>query len=432
MKRLIAVSASWLAMLFLAGCATTGGGSGGGTALIATAPMGTVDVALEQPETVWVPARYRNDERNALFIDGRAYVAPGGFNDMAGFLPMASGYLVAVYQPTVSATSGDENEHAFLVFYSVDDNGETRERVGVIPNVINAVVGQHAIYGQREAGGGNYSFVGYNTSGEQVTGPQGVMSATPAPNGGWYLVREAPGAMNTSSDYRQKLAFYKLSPSGQMRLVGQFEWKTKSYNNLLHSRAIFVNRPPVADTVRTGQWLRMVRDYSIYTGSGDYMYRLGVYDMTRGGQYYKLGPMGMNRNMTHGQAVSLALRTLVTEVNGQPVFGLQLAKSSGLFQQLNWGLMTYMGNTTESVPIFPIYNGGINTLRALVAENSNAMSLNDQSDVYNIITPTTTIVVEAGKNMLRDGHRAVYDLTQKAKLPEQPVQQFLLQYGVAL
>src|SRR5699024_5498831 len=158
-------------------------------------------------------------------------------------------------------------------------NGDTRNRIGVIPNVLNAVVGRHAIYAQRAAGGDNYSFVGYDTRGEQVTGPQGVMSAAPAPNGGWYVVREAPGADNSPSDYWERLGFYTLSPTGQMQPLGRFKWLMDSYNNLLHSAAIFVNRPPLENTVRTGQWLLMKLERPYGQPAGDDMYRLGVYDM---------------------------------------------------------------------------------------------------------------------------------------------------------
>src|SRR5699024_5992432 len=205
-----------LLVAVLSGCATTpgaGGSSAANTPLAQTAQAGTLaDVGLAgTPETVFVPARYRSNTTPALYINGRQFVAPGGYSNVAGFLPMASGYLVAVVQPTVSAQSTDRNKYPFLVFYQVDANGQTVKQLGVVANVVQTHVGRDSIYGAQPAPGNFRNYYGYSVAGEPTAGPQGVLHATPAPAGGWYVARFEE--LHESDFYRQ-YGIYHQAESG--------------------------------------------------------------------------------------------------------------------------------------------------------------------------------------------------------------------------
>lgn len=75
--------------------------------LIQFNPAGTetlADAGLSNLSTLWIPAGYTGSH-DALYINGKHYSAPGGFNDVPGFIKTPGGYTVAVRQDSIQTNS---------------------------------------------------------------------------------------------------------------------------------------------------------------------------------------------------------------------------------------------------------------------------------------------------------------------------------------
>ncbi|HSH26507.1 MAG TPA: hypothetical protein VK972_01860, partial [Wenzhouxiangella sp.] len=210
------------------------------------------EAGLNDIDTLWIPERYRDDNKGALYLQGKRYTTPDGHSDVLGFLPMAGGgYLVAVYQEGVPVESADLPEHSgnAIVFYRSDETGQTQEQLGVIKPAGRVIVGKQGIFVARQSGTKKYSYTGYSAEGKPLAGPQDVYFATPSSDGGWLVeVQAKPKDVNGV-----KTAFYKVGADGNReKLRDGLYRENRYYKKMLNTTAAFVNVPPYADSVRTG------------------------------------------------------------------------------------------------------------------------------------------------------------------------------------
>lgn len=433
----------------LAGCASMPDmGAPNVTPLIRTAqPAQLGDAGLAgTPETVFIPARYRRADEGALYIDGRQFVTPDGYSDVAGFLPMAGGsdYLVAVRQQTLehgteAGATGSNNP--FVVYYRVSASGEVQTRIGVIADANDVLVGTNAIYVERKTSAtapGYYSYAGYTTTGDAIGGPQGVVAAAPADNGGWYIARYE------GENLRQyKIGFYYQPASGTSVRLGRQKWNMNTFSAMVPTTALFVNRPPVAYTVRCDCWLELKPDFSKFTPSNrdtEYiLYALSMGTTQNALQAHKLALLGMRATLTPGSAWSLATRIAVLPNR----FGMQFGTQG--YGGLRWGFVRPVEGGTKGfneafdqyatetgTPVFELASGWGNFFRNLTKYNNSAMSTDSLNDVYAIFTPSGATIVLTN-DMAEDGTNRVplaYVVDGGLKLPRSQIQPLLRRYGM--
>lgn len=433
-----------------AGCASLSLTSDHLTTAYKEAPNGTLGLVglYRQPTTVFVPDRYRYGRDGALYIHGDRFVAPGGYADVRGFLPAKNGdgYIVAVKQDSMKRDAGAYRQPPYLVYYRVSPVGRVIDRLGVIAGVSNVLVGVNAIYGVTRGVSGLVSLSGYTRSGASIAGPQGVLSASPAPDGGWFIVRfSGDGHANEPTKYQVRLI--EKGPDGRVESSVALLRDTRGWVTMINrTSAIFVNRPPYAATVRSGQWLQLRLLYDPYTNGKDSQYVLYVLDLQGSSiAIHALAWLGSHRFVTRREAYSLARRTIVLADR----FGLQLdLEGQGA---LTWGLVSAesdWGNADippwriqplrnfaneKGMPVFSIYSGVGNLFRRFSQNNGATMTLNSRNGVYLVLTPRATLLV-AANDEIRHQYKALGIIAQDRRVAilSGVMRQFLVRYGVML
>lgn len=380
-------------------------------------------------ETLWIPARYRDDQRNALFIKGRQFTAPGGYTDVAGYLPTERGYLVAVYQATqpidvsfIPASS----ESLSVVFYEAAKDGNVGPALGTIPDAEYAVVGKTGIFVAQQTAKGIYGYSGYDTNGKLVAGPQGVRFASPAPDGGWFVqkvVSEKPNHVD--------IVTMRYGTDGAAKVLAKDAIHEQEFNRFGNSTAVFVDQPPLADSARTGHVVRLYREYS--SMSRDFRELRGcVTDLnetkgrTLGAWCVKIGNA---HGTTLGTAADLTRRIIVFGNESSARAASQLSPKG--FGPAVYGTVDLKATETYKTEkeVFRIAGAGSNFARTLFGGNNSNLTANSRNDAYGIITPKGNLLVLANEHLSGSPRQAV-NLVSGKTLDSEDIEGFLFQYGI--
>ncbi|WP_018234185.1 hypothetical protein [Thioalkalivibrio thiocyanodenitrificans] len=389
---------------------------------------------LQDPTTVWVPARYRQGGDNALYIDGVRFTASGGYADVGGFLPNEQGYLVAVYQDTVDHTSPLRGR--FLVYYQVSPSGAITRTYGVVQDPADVVVGHNGIFAAKRSEGANpfgmwlYDYTGYSPEGRAVSGPRGVRVAAPAPDGGWYSLR--PTEWDDPSVVLEVIRDYA---NGRTQYMQNVRMDTREQHWFPSADAVFVNEAPLSHSARTGLMLWGWLEFSHMTV--DFRnYRLRVFDAeatsdrpNRSNYGFGLGNLGTASNMNIAMAMLVSERVAMFGSPSEPLIGKQ--KPTSGFGGLTWDLFevrrdNYWANST---PVFTLMGAGLNTLRALVGDNTSDVSKDAENDVYAVITSEANVVILANPGSLQDQGRKAH-VVGIGNMRAADAEQFVRTYGL--
>ena len=468
------------------------------------------DAGLANPSTLWIPARYTGSG-DALFINGQRYAAPGGFNNVASFIKLTDGYLVAVRQnqlpvvqpaaataggglsaeqtktlqaqmqkiqqmPNLTAeqrvqmmsmlmqatmsssqtaqvpapvTLGSSNSIG-VAFYKVGADGQTLAAVGSIPTVHNAprvLTTTAAIFVERRDGSTAsgqlplFDYIGINNKGQQVVGPQGVLFATPAPDGGWY-VKQMIGNEDPSLPYATySWDIAHIDANGQRTEIYKGSSEYTGQDMGVHSALAFANMPPLADSVRTGYIIRLMHhgaqsmgnDFTDWYASAfslgekppvlcygligrECTYQLGNYT-------FDLAPV---RTTSALAAYGTAQGFILFGTPDDPKVAGQLTQDASAGKGLDYGVVDV--KTGERTALFNIMGAGMNTIRNIFGSNTGNADFSRLNDAYDILTPTGLVVVPTAGTAGTDTKPA-FDLASDKTISAADMNGFLMQYG---
>ncbi|OIQ52041.1 hypothetical protein BerOc1_00513 [Pseudodesulfovibrio hydrargyri] len=366
---------------------------------------------LLQPKTLWIPARYRRDKSNALFIDGRRVVVDGGYSNVVGFLFAEDGYLVAVKQPAKSI--GQNSQSAVIVFYFVKGDGSTRQ-IGRIDNAYSAVVAKNGIFARRPAGGGTYEYLGYDVQGNLVSGPQGVLHAAPLPDGGWYY--ELLGDKGLTET---KVTCAIQGADGSMRIVGKKYVNVKGTYGWASGAYAAFNMPNYSESTRTGLIVSYYEKYlSYWTGTMDWYIQLID---SRTGQPVMTKDVGSYSKSQERVVQEICNRTALFSIDDKPFV---IAQTGGeLFSAQCVSKIDVASK--QATPIFEIMGGGMNMFRMFTKGNSGKVALHDANDAYAFRSGDACVLFRDV-----DGKLVGYDLVSNKATTGDEIELFLSHYGV--
>ncbi len=413
--------------------------------LAPTAPQTTLKTAgLTKPQTVWVPALYTGGSDNLLFINGKQYRSPNGAGNVMGFVKTPAGYTVAVENVPVPTTVSNNfgfpmarlQQAAQLELFAVTSNGQTTREIAHLDLKPTDQVFQtkNAFYVQRLSGWvyepaprtGRlplFSYFGLNADGHRVEGPSNVRFATPAPGGGWY--KWIVTGVSAWSGYHTKEV---LDRDGMLQVVhsgGSLFDEPRFY---VHTPAAFVNEEPVVDSERTGYVTEVSYTLNVLSSRGRGFVSFNTYNLADP-TMLNSGALSPYSQTTSAMSVSEALSFVPRDaVYGQPGAAYQVRQFDG--SKTVWGGVSvgiFDLQTSSKVPVFPLMGGTANTVRRFLGTNVGSISLaNANADVYTVITPTGTILIDVNQNQLG----AAYDTALKAQIPAIYAQEFASQYGL--
>lgn len=391
------------------------------------------DVGLMPYATLWVPARYRMDRENALFIHGRRFATADGHSNVGGFLNAhGGGHIVAVIESHQDERG--ENRRR-VVFYLTDAAWRPVKSLGSVQGD-EVVVSESAIFARRPEKNGLQSLIGYDKKGLQVLGPQGVEFATPAPDGGWYVVMRTRQARSS-----RDIAYVLTGGNGRSRIIHKSRIDEPEVSEFINTAAIFVDSPPLADSVRTG---RVVRLYK----SGDSLGRdfvkwvAGPYDlsqkppkhtrMTLLGRYteYLVSEhtvtLASARKTPYRLAKDLAARIALAGEPDHPVMVTQLSDHGLAIGYVD------VDHTKDGDrhPVFPLLSAGMDFVRTVFSNNGGAQSANSANDAYTIISPSDTVLVLANKAAQKDIGASAYAIRSNSVVNPSEMELFLVQHGI--
>lgn len=407
-----------------------------------TAPQTTLKAAgLSHPQTVYVPAFYTGGSDNLLFINGQRYRAPNGAGNAMGFIPTATGYVVAVENtpvPTTITSSygfpvGRLQSGSKLELFDVTKSGKTVREIAHLDLRPYDQVFQtkSAFYVQQPSGMLHdeapnsydkviplYSYFGLNAGGHHVSGPSNVFFATPGPNGGWYkLLPASLGGM--MGGYNAELLHTK---NGRILMVQKNHLGLFSHPTVYqHSIAAFVNEPPIVDSERTG--------YTLLMNFGVDPIDASQVDVTFG--YCDLNQFSQSLTGTVSQSTSslspsevlyfMNRYALVNTATG-PAMVRQMGSH---FSTLYTGLLNL--KTKTKTPVFPLMGGTVNTVRIFLGNNNGAVSTaNGKVDDFTVITPKGPVLIDANNSQIG----TAYVVDAKQQIPASYAQEFASQYGM--
>jgi hypothetical protein len=397
------------------------------------------DIGLEKMETLWVPARYRSDNSNAWFIRGVRYVSPDGYSNVGGFLETPNGYIAAVIHPSSAVVKQETGivtpSEEVTVFYHVDKQGNTIDVLGTLPGN-DIVVAQDAIWLRNSTDRDLTNVNGFDSTGKRQVGPQGVIFATPSPDGGWYAITSG----KRDQDGIEGIIVH-TDEAGKSKIIRRTYFNRNSFDRFYNTTAIFVDRPPLADSARTGFVIRLYREHS--TISPDFVkwlvaaHHLGKMPptdtrMTLFGKYTTnlLGDyvesLGSVRRMEQYVAVDLAKRISLANEGDQLQVVTQISKNS-----LSVGVVEPHRETdTIEKPIFPLLSGTANFIRSVVGDNVGEKSASSKNDVYTIITPKDTVIALAHSAAQHESGYPTYALRADSAISDDEMELFFVQYGI--
>jgi len=403
----------------------------------AAAQITLKQAGLSHPQTVYVPAFYTSGNDNLLFIDGRQYRAPNGAANVMGYLPTATGYVVAVENvPTplqltdnLGYPMGKLQAGAKLELFAVNEKGKTEKEIASIDlrQYDQVFQSNSAFYVQRvtgsfrempAAGDGSvplYSFFGLNATGHRVNGPVNVLFATPAPDGGWYkLVPTSRGALGGYSG-----RFYHTK-NGQILYSKSESFLYSDPEFIVHTPAMFINEPPVVDSVRTGRVLLFSANGNPLNSDVDYVFAaLNL-------NHPNFDSQGFANTTAYGLAecVYLTQRFALFGTPENPKVVRQISTGS-------FGGTLYVGYqnlvTKDKVPVFRLMGGTMNVVRRFLGSNGGSVSTaNRKVDAFTVITPADTILMGVSDNDFGNA----YDVDLHGVIPKVYAEEFASTYGV--
>lgn len=485
-------------------------------------PVGTetlADAGLTHLSTLWVPAGYTGSH-DALYINGKRYAAPGGFNDVPGFIKTPGGYTVAVRQdrlqmsqtqvaaptapagglsaqqtqtlqqqvqqiqqmpgltpaqrtqmltmlmqvtlsssqaaaaPQVPAAqfAGGIQPSPGLMFYSVSIDGLTLATIGSLPasKTARVLVTQKAIYVEQQSGKTAYdrlplfSYVGLDGAGKQISGPQDVLFASPAPDSGWY-VKQLLKAQNPSDLYSTySFAFSHVGSDGNRSEVFQDNDQYTAADILIHDTVAVADMPPLVDSVRTGEVVRLAHDGAQSIGNDFTNWMAAAYDLGKApptscrptlfGKYCTL--KWGTYSLTLGAVRSMDIDTAYVIAHGMTLFGtpdkpqlaMQLSNDAGLGKALQYGVVDTASQ--ERTALFELMGSGSNTFRSFAGTNTGDADASSFNSAYNILTPRGLILAQAG-SVNRNQDKPGFDLSSQRTISASDINGFLMQYGMA-
>lgn len=430
-----------------------------------------VKAGLVHPATVWIPRRYAGNGSPALFIDGRPYVAPGGYARVVAFTNAPYGYLVAVREPAVANTQTNASETSLVqaggrtVFYRVTTKGHTLGPSGSLP-VGTALAVPGAIYIQEPTGTvaygelKSYSYVGLNTKGTQIAGPQDVLFATPAPasqGGGWFVVRllRAQYPKELYAQYNAQIV--RSTRHGTHPVLsywaGYGDFSPNSANSFVHTTGLFVNMPNYVDSWRTGAVVA-VWHHSVGALGGAGLDWFGSILLPAEGApklichgligracgqplgQYEMGLGALQSTVTAPVAGDLVRRAILFGSPTDPYLATQMSGTSDLW----YGYIHLAGRRkgqTET-KLVKLAGGIFNFLRGSGilggSTNTGTFTTNTRNDALGIISPRGVILIMDNPLAAKFGHTGplpVFDITAGKRIHRERMASFLLRYGVA-
>jgi hypothetical protein len=439
-----------------------------------TAPL--AELGFASFKTLWIPARYTNTEKNALFIGNKKYVAPGGYDNALGFLPTDYGYMVAVRQPAgtvvissqafkpvgtptftpeelakmppeqrlkamelqmqamqmqmqsmqqkpqTTVVSAAAKGQESVAFYSVSPTGEMLGVVGEIQSGSAAWVTNDAIYVRRDAGTKNgdsgnrsrnvYDYIGFTRMGEQVIGPQAAAHAAPGPNGDWYWT--------TVRQNGEGLEYRHTDKGGAVRKLSVIDAsRTARHWEMWTSQQAFVDMPPIADTVRTGRVL--TTEWNLNLGGGG-LY-LAPLDLSQRGLW-------LGSNESEAGIADMAFRAGLFGSVDAPWYVGQAAGS----EHKESGLNIYAANARNPDDHYPVFNL-LSSMQNFMRNGINRGSLYSapKSDLFVIVSPTAVIATLTGDQAYYGKNSGQgFELLTKKSVRAEEMKPFLMKYGFAV
>lgn len=416
------------------------------------------DAGLANPSTLWIPARYTGSG-DALYINGQRYAAPGGFNNVAGFIKLADGYLVAVRQnqlpivqpaaPTGTSAVGSSNSVG-VAFYKVGANGQTLAAVGSVPTVHKAprvLTTTDAIFVERRDGSTAsgqlrlFDYIGINKQGQQAVGPQGVLFATPAPDGGWY-VKQMLGNEDPSLPYATyNWDIAHIDADGQRTEIYKGSSEYTGQDMGVHSALAFADMPPLTDSVRTGYVIRLMHhgaqsmgnDFTDWYASA---FSLGekppalCYGLIGRECTYQLGSYTFDLAPVRATSAVAAYGTaegfVLFGTPDDPKVAGQLTQDASAGKGLDYGLVDI--KTGDRTALFNIMGAGMNAIRNIFGSNTGNADFSRLNDAYDILTPAGLVVAPTSRTAGTDAKPA-FDLASDKTISAADMNGFLMQYG---
>lgn len=432
------------------------------------------DVGMREPKTLWIPARYTGAGRAQLYVNGRKFVAPGGHDNVLGFLPAPYGYFVAVHQPVgatvvpqaagpaapvlsaeqlakmtpeqqiaalqlqlqiMQAQAQNQPQVAVVVpvatagqphvvYYRVSPAGGVLGVVADVQAGAKAWVTPDAIFvaqpaGRRAAGDGQvtvFNVVGYTPAGERVDGPQDALSATPGPDGEWYWY--GMSGRSSRTEYR------KIDRAGRVQALRSGE-TDNGYDAIINSQQAFVNLPPIADSIRTKRVMYVSWD----SGRG------ALRTLPRGvlyvapldiGEFKDRAWLGGHREFD--SLHSMAERAGLFGTPDRPLYAGQADGDSYKESGVNLYVLNAADPKKDYYALYNVMGRGMNIARSIFGDNNGgSFTLDSRNDLFVFVTPTTTVGVKARAG--KDGVQG-FDMLNRRALGAQEVQSFALRHGL--
>jgi hypothetical protein len=440
------------------------------------------EVGMSGFKTLWIPGRYTGTRRPQLYIQGQKYAAPGGSDQVLGFLPAPYGYFVAVHQPAgpitvlaasntpataltpaqlakmtpaqqisalqlqlqimqlqsaqgtaqlVGAPAAGRTGQWHVVYYRVSRTGETLGVIADVPAGAQTWVTPDAIFvaqpgGKRSAGDAGsrsvFNVVGYTPSGARMEGPQDALYAAPGPAGEWYWY-----SLNGDSS---ETLYKTINKAGKVRVLGR-GWAGDRVDALRSSQQAFVDLPPIADSVRTGHVLYTAWHNGrggIQGLSSGSLYLVPLAASHAGSNPKALTLIGHHRE--HDALVSVAERAGLFGTPDRPLYAGQAARPAYKEPGVNLYTLNPVDPDQDYYALYNVMGTGAHVLRSLFGDNSGgSFSMAALNDLFVVITPKTTIGINAtpgGANV------RAFDLINRKALTGDELYSFVVKYGFAL
>lgn len=434
------------------------------------------DVGMGKFKTLWIPARYTGANKSQFFINGRRFAAPGGYDNVVGFLPAPYGYFVAVNQPVgavivpqaagkvapalaseqmakmtpeqqiaalqlqlqmmqlqaqsqpqvVVTTPANASSKPYVVYYKVSPAGDVIGTVAEVQAGAKAWVTPEAIFvaqpaGERRAGEGYrtvFSVVGYTPEGSRVDGPQEALSATPGPNGTWYwysLKGNTATTVYKSVDARGQV---KLLDSGDSLFAGI------RFSEIYNSQQAFVDLPPIADTIRTNRVMYTFWDSgrgALKSPPSGSLY-ISPMDLPPGKKIW----LGSHKDPDGLQ--SMAERAGLFGTPDNPLYAGQADRDAYKEPGVNLYVLNPSSPDKDYYALYNVMGRGMNVARSIFGNNNGgSFTLDSRNDLFVFVTPTTTIGIKARAG--DDGIQG-FDLVNRKAIAAQEVQSLVAKHGL--
>jgi hypothetical protein len=339
-----------------------------------------------------------------------------------------------------------------LVFYQVSSDGQTMATIGSLPasKTARVLVTQEAIYVEQQSGKTAYdrvplfSYVGIDGSGKQISGPQDVLFASPAPDSGWY-VQQLIKAQNPSDLYSTySVVFTHIGSDGTRTEIFRDFYQYTEVNILVHSTVAVADMPPLVDSVRTGEVIRLAHvgaqsignDFTDWIGAAFDLGKappiscrhtlLGKYCTPKWGTYSMT--LGTVRTMNIYTAYGIAQGMTLFGTPDKPQLATQLSADAGLGKALQFGIVDTASQ--ERTALFELMGSGSNTFRSFVGGNTGAADASSFNNAYSILTPQGLILAQAG-SVNRNQDKPGFDVSSQKTISANDINGFLMQYGMA-